>query len=66
MVNFSAWYYESTRELRLVPMKRTSVSGIKPLNLEQKMAFDLLLDDNVPLVSLLGQAGTGKTLLAPC
>ncbi len=57
-------YNEASGELRLLPVKRTSVSGIKPLNIQQKMAFDLLLDDSVPLVSLVGQAGTGKTLLA--
>ena len=53
-----------TSDLRLIPHRRYSVSGIKPLNIEQKMAFELLLDDSIPLVSLLGQAGTGKTLLA--
>jgi PhoH-like ATPase len=40
------------------------VSGIKPRNLEQRFALDLLLDPDVPLVCLLGKAGTGKTLLA--
>jgi PhoH-like ATPase len=57
-------YFSQNSELRLIPNKRTSISGIKPLNLEQKMAFELLLDDSVPLVSLMGKAGTGKTLLA--
>lgn len=38
--------------------------GINPLNLEQKCALDLLLRDDVKLVTLIGQAGTGKTLLA--
>ncbi len=38
--------------------------GIKPRNKEQAMALDLLMDDNVKLVTLVGQAGTGKTLLA--
>lgn len=33
-------------------------------NMEQKMAFDLLLDPAVQLVSLVGKAGTGKTLIA--
>ena len=28
------------------------------------MAFDLLFDDDVPLVSLIGKAGSGKTLMA--
>jgi len=41
-----------------------SISGIRPLNIEQRMAFDLLLDDSVSLVTLMGKAGTGKTLLA--
>ncbi|MDN5355007.1 MAG: PhoH-like ATPase [Candidatus Cloacimonadota bacterium] len=38
--------------------------GIKSRNLEQTMSFDLLLDPQVQLVSLVGKAGTGKTLLA--
>lgn len=40
------------------------VFGIKARNYEQEMALDLLLDDNIKLVSLSGKAGTGKTLLA--
>ena len=57
-------YFSQNSELRLIPNRRYSVSGIKPLNIEQKMAFELLLDDSVPLITLVGQAGTGKTLLA--
>jgi PhoH-like ATPase len=38
--------------------------GITPRNVEQKCALDLLLRDDIPLVTLVGQAGTGKTLLA--
>jgi len=41
-----------------------TVSGVRPLNENQKVAFDLLLDDGVSLVTLVGKAGTGKTLLA--
>lgn len=40
------------------------VWGLQARNLEQRLALDLLLDDNVPLVTLVGKAGTGKTLLA--
>ncbi len=40
------------------------VSGIEPLNMHQRIALELLLDDSVPLVTLIGKAGTGKTLLA--
>lgn len=42
----------------------TSVYDIKPRNIQQAMALELLLDDQVSLVSLIGMAGTGKTLLA--
>jgi len=38
--------------------------GIRPRNLEQHFAMELLLSDEVSMVTLLGQAGTGKTLLA--
>lgn len=38
--------------------------GIKPRNVEQKCAVDALLQDDVKLVTLMGPAGTGKTLLA--
>lgn len=38
--------------------------GIKPLNDEQAQAIELLCDPDIKLVSLLGKAGTGKTLLA--
>jgi len=41
-----------------------AVWGIRPRNKEQHFAFDLLLDDNIRLLTLVGQAGTGKTLLA--
>ncbi len=40
------------------------VWGIAPRNVQQKMAMELLLDDSVPLVTIAGRAGTGKTLLA--
>jgi PhoH-like ATPase len=38
--------------------------GIRPRNREQSFALDLLLDDQIKLVTLVGSAGTGKTLLA--
>ncbi len=40
------------------------VWGIFPRNLEQTFALELLLDDSIRLVTLVGKAGTGKTLLA--
>ncbi len=47
-----------------VRQRRGPVFGIIPRNLQQTMALDLLMDDSVKLVSLIGSAGTGKTLLA--
>lgn len=38
--------------------------GIKGKNLEQRMALEALLDDDIKLVTLSGRAGTGKTLLS--
>lgn len=38
--------------------------GIYPLNVEQRCAIDLLLRDDIHLVTLIGPAGTGKTLMA--
>lgn len=41
-----------------------NVWSTSPRNKEQQFAFDLLLDPAVPVVSLVGKAGSGKTLLA--
>lgn len=53
---------------RLVPLvkipPRQGIWGIIPRNKEQSFALDALLDDSVKLVTLVGKAGTGKTLLA--
>ncbi|TMP95534.1 MAG: PhoH family protein, partial [Verrucomicrobia bacterium] len=51
---------------KVVPIadSREGVWGIKPRNREQHFAFDSLLDERVKLVTLMGKAGTGKTLLA--
>ena len=43
---------------------RDPVWGIKPRNKEQHFALDALLRDEIKLVTLVGKAGTGKTLLA--
>ena len=51
---------------KLVPIIdcREGIWGIKPRNREQHFALDALLDDRIKLVTLMGKAGTGKTLLA--
>jgi PhoH-like ATPase len=54
-----------SKDNTFVPIKKEfSAMGIKPLNVEQRFAFDLLLNDDIKLVTLVGQAGTGKTLMA--
>ncbi len=45
-------------------LKQPNIWGIKPRNVEQRCAMDLLLRDEIKLVTLMGPAGTGKTLLA--
>jgi PhoH-like ATPase len=52
---------ELTRDYRGI---RHTVWGINARNREQNFALNLLLDPDVDFVSLLGSAGTGKTLLA--
>jgi PhoH-like ATPase len=51
---------------KLVPVDpyKAGVWGIRPRNREQNYALDALLDDNIKLVTLVGKAGSGKTLLA--
>jgi PhoH-like ATPase len=50
----------------LVPLikPKEGVWGIHPKNIEQQFAMDALLNNEINLVSLVGKAGTGKTLLA--
>ncbi len=56
-------YIKSTKEI--IPLRKdTRIWDLKPLNTEQRFAIDLLMDDNIKLVTLVGVAGTGKTLLA--
>lgn len=41
-----------------------NIRGIKPRNVEQRMAMDLLMNPKIKLVTMIGRAGSGKTLLA--
>ncbi|MDO5644336.1 MAG: PhoH family protein [Dermabacter sp.] len=51
--------------VRLVPGD-AGVFGVTGRSAEQRLAIDLLLDDDVSIVSLGGRAGTGKSALALC
>lgn len=55
--------YDADRQ-KLVLIRNRQAYGIKPRNHEQRMALDACLNPSIPLVSLTGGAGTGKTLLA--
>ncbi len=57
-------YDRETGELVFLDHRMPSVAGVRPLNDQQRMALDLLLDNSISLVTLVGKAGTGKTLLA--
>lgn len=50
--------------LKKIDSFKKSVWGIRPKNKEQNFALDLLMDPDVFLVSIIGKAGSGKTLLA--
>ncbi len=57
--------YDAARnEILALRVGREGVMGVRPRNREQAFAFDLLLDDSIRLITLIGKAGTGKTLLA--
>ena len=53
-------------EEAVVPIRRLKdgVWGVRARNKEQSFALDLLMTDDISLVTLVGKAGTGKTLLA--
>jgi PhoH-like ATPase len=53
-----------TKNEILRKVDKNTVYGIKPRNAEQTFAIDALTNLQIPLVTLTGKAGTGKTLLA--
>ncbi|OQY18352.1 MAG: phosphate starvation-inducible protein PhoH [Desulfobacteraceae bacterium 4572_35.1] len=60
-----ARYYNLSNQLQpLVKIPKEGIWGIQERNREQHYAIDLLLDDAIQVVTLVGKAGTGKTLLA--
>ncbi len=65
--NHSAICRNDPANSRIVPVRKVPKEGIWslfPRNREQSFALDVLMDDNIKLVTLVGKAGTGKTLLA--
>jgi PhoH-like ATPase len=51
---------------KLVPLRtpKNGLCGVRPRNKEQYYAIDAMLNEDIQLVTLMGKAGTGKTLLA--
>lgn len=65
--NHSAICRNDPANMRIVPVRKVPKEGIWslfPRNREQSFALDVLMDDSIKLVTLVGKAGTGKTLLA--
>ncbi|MBW3661065.1 MAG: PhoH family protein [Gemmatimonadetes bacterium] len=52
------------RKIRRLVDASHGVQGVRPRNKEQYFALDALLDPSIVLVTVMGKAGTGKTLLA--
>ncbi len=57
-------YHQGKKGIVPLISLREGIWGIYPKNIEQQFALDALLNDEIALVSLVGKAGTGKTLLA--
>ncbi len=57
-------YHHQKRAVVPVSSSRQGVWGINAKNKQQQFALDLLMNDDIRLVTLVGKAGTGKTLLA--
>ncbi|WP_078381035.1 PhoH family protein [Sutcliffiella halmapala] len=52
------------KKVKKLVFDQEHIWGIRPRNVQQTMAFEMLLRTDIPLVTLTGKAGTGKTLLA--
>jgi len=56
-------YYDPLKNI-FTKVDKNFFYGIKPRNAEQTFAIEALINPQIPLVTLTGKAGTGKTLLA--
>ena len=57
-------FNSNTGRVEALYQTQEPIWGVNPRNIEQHFALDALMQDSIKLVSLLGKAGTGKTLLA--
>ncbi|OYD59809.1 hypothetical protein CGZ90_03550 [Fictibacillus aquaticus] len=54
---------ETAKKIKPLVFDNEQIWGIRARNAQQKMAFELLMRRDIPLVTMIGKAGTGKTLL---
>jgi PhoH-like ATPase len=59
-----ARYIDSNTPLKRIKETENVWGGVMAKNKEQAFALDLLLDPSIPVVTLVGKAGSGKTLCA--
>jgi PhoH-like ATPase len=57
-------YSKPNKRIERMAFGNVSSWGVRGRNDEQEFAMDLLMDENIKVVTLVGRAGTGKTLLA--
>ncbi|MDG4655795.1 PhoH family protein [Ectobacillus antri] len=55
---------QTGKKIKKLVFQNEQVWGVRPRNVQQIMGMEMLLRDDIPLVTLIGKAGTGKTLLA--
>lgn len=56
--------FKDGKYIKIRDYNKKGVWGVRARNKEQSFAFDLLMDEKLPLVTLVGKAGSGKTLMA--
>lgn len=61
--NYAIWRYLGNKKFKKVVMPKLNWP-LEPRNAQQLMAMDVLFDNSIQLVTLIGPAGTGKTFLA--
>jgi PhoH-like ATPase len=61
---FLSRYDHGSRSLAPLIPTPDNIRPVQPRNKEQHYAMDSLLNDNIKVVTIIGKAGTGKTLLA--
>jgi len=59
-----ARFIDYNKPLKRVEDYKNKIWGVKPRNKEQSFALNLLMDSDVPLVSIVGASGSGKSLLS--